>query len=195
MRIEEAETPRVLESPARIALRGGVLLALLLIAGCDPFYSDSENFRRHREAERAERIAGMRAATQQTARGAAVEGEALRALLSDRTHVSEYEYSPSGRRERYVEYDYFRPDGVLIYRNTAWALDPAGSAGDHWRIEGARLCVKRQAMSPDEACYTIALTAGGSVQYYVSKPGEPTDGLLTREIRNVQQGAPVVESP
>ena len=39
-------------------------------------------------------------------------------------------------------------------------------------------------------CYTIALKADGSVQYFVSQPGDSSDGLLTLETRNVEIAPP-----
>src|SRR5258708_31661638 len=86
-----------------------------LFAGCEAFHSDSENFSRQRTAELRERVAGMRVATQQTPKGASLSGPALVALLSGKTHVSVFETFPDGRRGRYVEYRYYRPDGRFVF--------------------------------------------------------------------------------
>jgi hypothetical protein len=130
----------------------------------------------------------MRAATQQTARGADVAGDALTRVVSGRTHVFEYGTSPGGRAERYVEYAYFRPDGGFVYRNTAWATNPAGRAGDHWRVDGARLCVLNGELSADEHCYRLAVQPDGRVQYYVADGGAEEDGLLTKVTNRIVDG-------
>ena len=166
-------------------------LALALVAtGCEAFYSDSENFSRQARAEHDRRVAGMRAATAQTPAGAPVAGDALRALLAGRTHVSVYEFSPGGKHERYVEYQYFVPDGRFVYLNTSWATDPNGRPGDTWRVDDPRLCILNQSFGSDEHCYTIAVTPAGHVQYFIHQPGADTHGLLTREVTIVEDGPP-----
>lgn len=171
------------------------LLAVVAVAatvGCEAFRSDAENFSRQRQAERARAAAGMRAATEQTARGADVAGDALTRLVSGRTHVFEYGSAPGGRKTRYVEYTYFRPDGGFVYRNTEWATDPAGRGGDHWRVEDARLCILNGGFSADERCYRLAVQPDGRVQYYVAEPGNETDGLLTKITDRIVDGPPDV---
>jgi len=164
-----------------------VLIAVLLALSCYPG-SDSESFNREWEKDRKRRIAGMREATQVTAEGRRVEGEALRALVSGRTHVFEYETTPDGRHQRYVEQTYFSADGRLVYLNNLWALKPR--EGDRWRVDGRRLCIVNQAMSPGEQCFTLAVLPDARVQYYVAQPGDQTDGLLTKVTNAVHEGEP-----
>jgi hypothetical protein len=166
------------------------VLALVAVAGCEVLSSDAENYAREQRAERARRLAGMKAATHEIPRGADVAGDALARLVSGRTHVFTYGTSPGGRAERYVEWTYFRPDGHFVYRNTQWAVAPDGRDGDHWRVDGERLCVLNQAMSSDEHCYRLAVQAEGRVQYYVAAPGDETDGLLTKVTDAVTEGPP-----
>ena len=173
--------------------RGRRLLATCLVIGalgCEAFRSDAENFSRQRRAERARAATSMRAATEQTARGSDVAGDALTSLVSGRTHVFEYGMGPGGRPGRYVEYSYFRPDGRFVYRNTEWATDPAGRDGDHWRVDGARLCVLNGGFSADEHCYRLAVQPDARVQYYIAEPGAETDGLLTKITDRVVDGPP-----
>jgi hypothetical protein len=167
-----------------------MLFLLVPVLGCEAFRSDAENFSRQRRAERARAVVEMRAATQQTTRGADVAGDALGRLVSGRTHVFEYGTAPGGRAERYVEYSYFRPDGRFVYRNTHWATSPDGRDGDHWRVEGARLCVLNGSFSADERCYRLAEQADGRVQYYVAEPGDEADGLLTKITNRIIDGPP-----
>jgi hypothetical protein len=168
----------------------GVLLLIALTIGCEAFRSDAENFSRQRRAERTRAVAGMRAATQQTTRGADVAGEALTRLVSGRTHVFVYGTSPGGRAGRYVEYSYFRPDGRFVYRNTEWATNPEGRDGDHWRIDGARLCVLNGGFSADEHCYRLAEQSDKRLQYYVADPGAEADCLLTKITDRIIDGPP-----
>ena len=167
-----------------------VLLALVAAIGCEAFRSDAENYAREQRAERARRLAGMQAATRETARGTNVAGDALVGLVSGRTHEFVYQVAPSGHAGRYVEWCYFRPDGRFVYRNNQWALDPDGRDGDHWRVDGDRLCVVNQAMTSQEQCYRVAVQAEGRVQYYVAAPGNETDGLLTKITDAVTEGPP-----
>jgi hypothetical protein len=170
-----------------------MLLAVLLLTslvGCEAFRSDAENFARQRRAERGRAASAMRAATQQTTRGTDVAGDALGKLVSGKTHVFEYGTAPGGRAERYVEYSYFRPDGRFVYRNTQWATAPDGRDGDHWRVDGPRLCVLNGSFSADEHCYRLARQSDGRVQYYVAEPGDETDGLLTKITNRIIDGPP-----
>lgn len=165
-------------------------LALLVVvhgaAGC--WESDNASFQRAWEADRRARIAGMRAATAQQARGDDVVGEELRRLVAGRTHESVFERTPSGERRRYVERSYFAPDGRFVYTNSAWARDPDGREGARWRVDGPRLCILNLDMTSTEQCYTIALRPDGRVQYFIDAPGEETHGLLTKIPTTVHDG-------
>jgi len=174
--------------------RGSIGIACLaLICGlvaCDAVYSDNANFQRQRRAERARRVAGMRAATAQTPTGGRLEGEALRTFLTGHTHVSVFERSPTGQRVRYVERRYYGPEGRFIYVNSAWATDPAGNPADRWRVDGPRLCVLNHALSQDEHCYTVAVTTEGHVQFFIDEPGDDAHGLLTSVVRVIEDEPP-----
>ena len=137
----------------------------------------------------------MRAGTAQTPEGTRVAGEALRALVSGRTHVSVFQESPSGRHERYVEYRYYAPGGRFVYINTAWATNPDGDPNDGWRVDGPRLCIMNHDFGPDEKCYTIAVTPEHHVQYFIDRPGAETHGLLTSVVTIVQEGRPQTTAP
>ena len=111
-----------------------LLVAALLLTGCHG--SDSEEFRRAWEADRQDRIRGMRAATAGTARGHDMAGDELRGLVLGKTHESVYQQAPGGERKRYVERSYFAPDGRFVYLNSLWARDPAGRVGSRWSVDG-----------------------------------------------------------
>ena len=174
-------------------LRGSLaasVLAASALGACDATLSDNATFQRHRRAERARRIDGMRSATAQTRTGTRLEGEALRALLTGRTHVSVFERTPSGRKARYVERRHYGSDGRFIYVNSEWATDPGGNPADRWRVDGSRLCVLNHALSRDEHCYTVALTPEGHVQFFIDEPGSDAHGLLTSVVRTIEDAPP-----
>lgn len=168
----------------RSALAGFVLLHVA--SGC--WESDTASFRRASEADRRERIAGMRAATATQARGTDVVGDDLLRLVSGHTHESVFERTPSGEHRRYVERSYFAPDGRFVYTNSSWARSPDGREGARWRVEGPRLCIVNPDMTSAEQCYTIALRPDGRVQYFIDAPGEETHGLLTKIPTAVYEG-------
>lgn len=132
----------------------------------------------------------MRAATNETPAGRRVMGSDLHALLNGRTHVFVYESTPDGRRERYVEWTHFRGDGRLVYLNTVWVRDESGSERNRWSVDGPRLCILNTHFSQDEQCYTIAVTADARVQYFIDRPGDPTDRLLTKVTTETYEGPP-----
>jgi hypothetical protein len=114
-RASDDSAARSHEDPAALYARamartGSALTTVILAAtvGCEAFHSDAKNFSRQRRAERARAVAGMRAATQQTARGTDVAGEALTRLVRGQTHLFVYGAARSGRAARYVEYSFFR---------------------------------------------------------------------------------------
>ncbi len=166
-----------------------VILCATFVAGCGPF-GDNAAYQRQSEKERRSRIRGMEAATEQTRRGRDIEGEELRALVSGKTHISEYERGPGGTPGPYIEYSHFRPDGFFIYMNSQWALDPNGNAGDSWRVDGNQLCILNTSLTSSELCYRLAVTAAGKIQYYIFRPGDDTDGLLTKIPDRVLNGPP-----
>ena len=168
-------------------MRGLALLVVASVAtGC--WESDSASFSRAWEADRRARIAGMRAATAQTAHGTDVAGDDLQRLVAGKTHESVYERTPSGERGRYVERSYFAPDGRFVYTNSTWARNPDGRDGARWRVGGPRLCILNPDMTSTEQCYTIAVLPDGRVQYFIDAPGEETHGLLTRIPTSVHDG-------
>jgi len=162
-------------------------LALLhLVSGC--WQSDNASFQRAWEADREKRVAGMRAATSQSARGTDVSGEDLQRLFAGKTHESVFARTPSGERGRYVERSYFAPDGRFVYTNSLWARDADGRDGAHWRVDGPRLCILNPDMTSTEQCYTIAVRPDARVQYFIDAPGEETHGLLTKVPTAVHEG-------
>lgn len=176
--------------PAGTATRARIaLVALVVLAGCEVFHSDSENLVRQQRAERERRIAGMRTATQQAAPGRRLTGDALAVAVRGRTHIFAYAVAPGGTARRYVEYSFFRADGHFVYRNSQWATDPDGREGDRWRVSDEDLCVVSGEFTPDERCYALTALPDGRVQYFIHAPGDETDGLLTKVTDEIRDGA------
>jgi hypothetical protein len=161
-------------------------LLLFVLTACQ--YGDGAAFSREWEKDRQRRIKEMKAATAEQDRGRAVAGEELRALVSGRTHVFEYGSDPQGKQGRYVEYEYFRPDGAFVFQSTSMQREPA--ANDRWRVDGNRLCIVNTWLTSEEHCFQLALLPNGRIQYFIDKPGDQTHGLLTKVTNTVQEGPP-----
>lgn len=174
---------------ARLTPRMLALGLALALPGC--YYgSDAQYAQRQAQQRNEAATQGMRAATSQTPRGTALEGDALRQRLVERTWISEYERFPNGAIGPYRTYDYYRQDGQFI-RGHNWVYgEPTPVAGDYWRIEGPRLCVLHQAMSAQPACYSVSQDAQQALQFYIDAPGTANHGLLTRVIKRSEAGPP-----
>lgn len=157
-----------------------------LAAAC--WQSDSATFHENWERDRRARIRGMRAATAQHERGRDLAGDELKHFLADTTHESVFDQAPGGRAMRYVEHDYFAPDGRFVYHNNLWAREAEGREGSRWSVEGPRLCIVNLDMSPDAKCYTIAVRPDGRPQFFIDAPGDESDGLLTSIPTSVHRG-------
>lgn len=153
--------------------------ALVLSFACGPM-GDGAAAQRQWERDYERRVRENKEATATTPAGRKLAGEELKAALSERTHLFVYETQPGGRKGRYVESVFFRPDGKLIYTNSLWAIDPNGGENDTWTVEEDRLCYLNTAMSRDPMCYTLNIREDGEIQYYVHKPGDAMHGLLTK---------------
>lgn len=175
---------------ARALRPAPILLAATLTAcysGSDAIYAQRQAAERHAAATQS-----LRAATAQTARGAAVEGEALRKLVAGRTWISEYERFPDGSPGPHRTYDYFREDGQFIWAHNWVHGEAKAVAGDQWRVQGPRLCITHQHLSREAKCHTVALDTKQAIQLYIDTPGTPNHGLLTRVITRSEAGPPQI---
>ncbi len=176
----------------RAAPPSGLVPVILLTATLAACYPGSDAVYAQRQAAERQAVVtqNLRAATAQTPRGTPVEGVALRALVAERTWISEYERFPDGSPGPHRTYDYFREDGQFIWAHT-WVYGEAKAmAGDYWRVEGSRLCWRNQRMWQEAKCYTVALDAKAGIQLYIDAPGTPNHGLLTRVIKRSEAGPP-----
>lgn len=153
--------------------------------------SDNASFQRAKDKERERGLEAMRDATRSAPVGQRFAGKALTAQLSGKTHVFVYQTNPGGKKKRYVEQKYYRPDGRLVYVNTEGARAPDESESNYWRVEGDRLCAVNVVVSTEERCYTIAVQTNGKVQYFIAEQGSEYDGLLSLVTDEVRDGAPV----
>jgi hypothetical protein len=84
----------------------------------------------------------------------------------------------------------FRSDAENFSRQRDAATSPDGRDGDHWQVDGERLCVLNGAFSADEHCYRLATQPDGRMHYYVADPGNEADRLLTKVTDRVIDGPP-----
>lgn len=165
------------------------LALLLLLCACGP-YGDGAYASRQAERERKVRLGELKAATAEQPSGRFVASTDLAPLVSGRTHVFEYVSDPQGNKNRYVEYQFFRPDGRFVFMNTTYMKDPEGKPEDHWRVDGDRLCIVNTYLTQEERCFRLAVLPNGRIQYYISSPGTEWDKLLTKVTDQVLEGAP-----
>lgn len=171
-------------------LRPGFAVALVLVLGACHHGSDAIYAQRQAEQRNAEATQDLRLATQQTARGAPLAGEALRALVAGRTWVSEFGAFPNGSPGSFRTQEYFREDGQFIWAHNWIQGEASAVPGDTWQVDGDRLCIRHQYWSQDVRCYSAAVGAQGEIQLYIDAPGTPNHGLLTRTIGHTQAGPP-----
>jgi len=163
------------------------LLAFTL-AGCvEMLHSDSENASRRAHRARDESLRAMKLGSAQAAPGQVVTGEALPKMLAGQSHVSEYRKRVGDAKPYITVYDFFGNDGTFISRDTHGRRTPAYQTVGRWRVRAGLLCIATPSQ-PDESCYTIRLAADGALQYWIAKPGDPFDGLLTKSVRIVRPG-------
>lgn len=162
-----------------------------LYGGCTTL-SDGEYAQKQARKRRARALVSMKESTAQTPRGRDVKAEELEALVSGRTHIFIYGKTPSGGKGPYITYHYYRPDGQFVFLNTESESNFDGREGDHWRVDGNRLCVIRQWYSHEEGCFRLAVLPNGRVQYYIDDPGGDYHGLLTTITDEIQEGPPQI---
>lgn len=163
--------------------------ASILLAACtlksDAQYSAEQS---RRNNERA--LQGLQAATQQTARGSDLAGEALRAAVAGKTLVNRYESGPGNTRGPYVIRRYFAADGrYRLVDDPAITGAPADDA-HRWRVDGARLCIMGPPSPKESKCYRMARATDGALQWFIDEPGSPYDRLLTIVTREIVDGPP-----
>jgi len=167
-----------------------ILLALaLLSSGCGP-YGDGAAFARASRKQAEQRAAEMRDATVQTLRGQALQGDVLQRFLSGRSFRYDYGSFPNGRRGAHVSYHYFAADGSYLVVDNHVHGEPELVPGDHWRVDGERLCVRHQWLSQAPRCFTAAVDGQGRLQLYIDEPGSRYHGLLTSISKAIRVGPP-----
>ena len=169
----------------------GVLLfaAATVSSGCmEMLRSDAANFGRQRAQARAAALVGNRQASHQAAPARMLAGDELTRLLAGRTQVSEYRKSVSDAQPYYAVYAYYGADGRYLWLNTYEQSDPATTPWGTWQVQGEVLCVTQQRGEADPHCYTVRLESGGTVQYWIHRPGDAFHGLITASVDIVREG-------
>ena len=164
------------------------MLALALSACTEMFYSDSANANRQAAQARQEALRAMKLSSAQAPAARQISGAALVELLAGKSHVSEFRKRTGDAKPYLTTYDYFGADGSYIGRDTYSRRTPEYQEVGLWTVNGTSLCIVIRAPRADEHCYSIRLAADGTIQYWIHKPGDPFDGLLTREVTIVRPG-------
>jgi hypothetical protein len=124
-----------------------------------------------------------------TLKGSPLVGDSLRSLLIGRAHEFEFP-DPQGFRSIYY---YYRVDGRFIHVDTAADIEPDGKSGDHWRVDGNRLCILSHKINNAENCYTIAQRSDGRIQYAINDKQSSRDGWLAMVTSAEYIGFPPLE--
>jgi hypothetical protein len=124
-----------------------------------------------------------------TLKGKSLVGDDLRSFLIGHAHEFEFP-DPQGFRSIYY---YYRADGRFIYVDTAGNIEADGKSGDHWRVDGNRLCILSHKISSAENCYTIAQRSDGRIQYAINDKRSSRDGWLAMVTSAEYAGFPPLE--
>lgn len=173
----------------RLSLSTAALqLALMTTACTDMLHSDAENAGRRSAQARQEALNAMKLSSAQAVAAASVSGQALVRLLAGNTHVEAYRKRSGDPKPYLTTYDYYGLDGSFVGRDTHSRRTIDYQDLGRWSVDGNVLCVIVQSIEAEENCYTVRLMANGAIQYWIYKPGDPFDGLLTRIVNIVRPG-------
>lgn len=174
---------------ARLGLVTSVLTAALLTSACtDMFHSDAENAGRRSSEARQAALKSMKSSSAEAPSAKPVSGQALVNLLSGNTHVEAYVKRSGDVKPYLTTYDYYGPDGVFVAKDTYSRRTPEYQDVGRWKVEKDVLCVTVKSRQEEDSCYTIRVAANGAIQYWIHRPGDPFDGLLTRNVTTVRHG-------
>jgi len=173
----------------RIGAAVAVALQLGMMAACtDMFYSDAQNAGRKSEEARQAALRSMKLSSTQADAAKQMKGQALVQLLSGSTHVEAYRKRSDDVKPYLTSYDYYGPDGTFISRDTHSRRTIDYQDIGSWKVDVDTLCITIQSRPSEQNCYTIRLAPDGAIQYWIRKPGDPFDGLFTRNVRIVRKG-------
>jgi hypothetical protein len=160
-----------------------------MLAACLP-KSDSARAIDQRKRESAQAVRDMRAATDETSRGADLAGGDLVAAVLGKTLVDRYQSRPDDKAGSYVVQRYFADDGRFVMTDSPPFESPMASERDRWRVAHDRLCIQGPPEPGIWKCYRLARTSDGALQSFIADPGSPYDGLLTVVTREILDGPP-----
>lgn len=167
----------------------GTAMLLLSAAACtEMFRSDAVNSSRQANQAREQALHSMKLSSEQASPARSVSGAELVTLLAGKSHVSEYRKRIGDPKPYLTTYDYYGADGSYLGSDTHARRTVGYQDLGRWSVNGETLCIALTAPRADEKCYSIKLEANASVQYWINKPGDPTNGLLTRVVRIVRPG-------
>lgn len=152
------------------------------------FYSDAQYSSKMSDDARESAVRSMRLSSAQAATAKPVTGSALVQLLSGKTHVSAYRKRATDTAPFLTRYAFFADDGSYVGRDTHLRRSPEYQDEGTWAVHAELLCItlRDKATGPD--CYTIRLANDGAIQYWIHKPGDDFDGLLTLNVVDIRRG-------
>jgi hypothetical protein len=180
-----------LTSAKRLAVVATVTVlvtAATAITGCAALRSDSANAGRQNARARSEALIANQIASREAAPAQSVTDDALRRLLSGNSHVNEYRRAVTDVKPYFTSYQYFRPDGAYIARDTYSRRADGYEAVGRWQVDHNVLCVQVSRSNSSPECYTIKVTAKGAIEYWIHKPGDPFHGLITASVNIIRPG-------
>lgn len=181
----KSSSAKQLGAATAIAVLVTVAIAL---NGCSAMRTDSANAARQNEKARHDALIGGRTATRQAESAQPVADDALRRLLSGNSHVSEYRRAVADAKPYFTSYQFFRPDGAYIVRDTYSRRTEGYEAVGKWRVNKNVLCVDETHSTNEPECYTIRVTTKGVIQYWTHKPSDPFHELISLSVSIVRPG-------
>jgi TfoX/Sxy family transcriptional regulator of competence genes len=161
----------------------------LIGAGCtDMLYSDAENAGRKNVEARQNALRSMKSSSAQAVAATPMSGQALVKLLSGTTHVEAYRKRSDDAKPYITTYDYYAADGTYIGSDTHSRRTVGYQDIGRWTVDADVLCLSVDSRQEAKNCYKLRVAADGTIQYWIYKPGDPFDGLLTRNVKTVRSG-------
>ncbi|MGJ7507481.1 hypothetical protein [Variovorax sp. GT1P44] len=133
-------------------------------------------------------LAASQAASRQAPPAQPVAADALEKLVAGQTHVIEYRRRVGDAMPYLVTYEYFGADGRYVFMDTQTRRNPDEYPNDRWRVAAGVLCIDITSEGTPERCYTLRQEAGGVIQYWIHKPGDVSDGLISSSVKIVRSG-------
>lgn len=179
----------VLATIATIAIVAMLIALPVVVISCSELLrSDNANFAHRNAQANDEARANNEIASKQAAAALAVSGDALARMLAGKSHINEYRKSATDAKPYFTTYHYFSPDGQYVSRDTYSRRSVEFQTVGRWSVIENVLCVNEQSETDTAQCFTLKVTDGGVIQYWIHKPSDASHGLLTSTVEIVRPG-------